>query len=223
MVKTIPVAALLVWLAAPAAMAQPAAGAAPRAVEASRIFPYLDKYWSLPPAERSRFTPTYYLRQDGHAARDVSLSLARGGTREPLPVAGDGRVERLPSAGDVAAKLPVMVDAPKGAKLSSGMELEATLRPATELPAGELVAAIDQSNAAIHRFAGLLGFAAPHMSRVVFRGPASGVAILADGRTVPLANSAAGLAFDPALVKGARTIRLASAPEHIFLRPAAKK
>jgi hypothetical protein len=204
---------------AQAARAAPAA----RTVELRRLFPHLEKYWTLAPAERNRFTPAYYVRQNGRAPQNLKLAIVRGGAREPLPLSPDGRIERLPSAGDLQGRTQVAVDAPAGSKFSIGMELEATVRPGAEFPAGDLVAAVDQSNAAIRRFAGVLGFAAPHMARVSFAGARSGVAVLADGRTAPLPSTPEGAIFDPAVLKGARTIRLTQAPDHVYLLPAAKK
>ena len=72
------------------------AAAADKLADVKKVLPYLDAYLKLPPAERSRFTVAYCMRQDGKPLT-APLWLVDGGERTPLPLRADGRLERLPT------------------------------------------------------------------------------------------------------------------------------
>ena len=83
---------LLAVLAAAVAISGPAR-AADKVVELKKVFPYLDAYLSLPPAERSRFSLFYAFRQDGRPLA-APVWIVDGARRTPLTLV-EGRAERL--------------------------------------------------------------------------------------------------------------------------------
>jgi hypothetical protein len=192
-------------------------------VEAGKLFPYLDMYLAIPAAQRSRFVMGYFLQRDGQAATGVSLVLlGPGGQRTPLPLGPGGRILRTPSLADLKAKAQVEITAPEGSKFSLSMEMLATLRPAATLDARELAATLAQCDAAIRSKAGLLGFAAPKVKRVILKGAGSGTAINAQGVARPLPMQNGQPAYDPEQMPGIVTLNLARAPSAILLSGRAK-
>ncbi|MBX3480901.1 MAG: hypothetical protein KF842_10920 [Caulobacter sp.] len=195
-----------------------AARADTRTVEVSKVFPYLDMYLELPPAQRSHFALTYTLRRDGKPATGVSITLlGPGGGRTPLTIGADGRVLRLPTLADYKAKTQVELVKPDGVKVSINLDMVARVAPAATLAAADLTRAINQCDAAIKAKAGLLGFAAPKIRRVMLVGAGSGAAVTAQGVATPLPMMDGSPAFDPGQMASAVTVRLARAPSALLL------
>jgi hypothetical protein len=199
-----------------AALMASAVSAEERLVKAGAVFPMLDKFYATAPAERSLLSPSFTVLRDGKPAPEAHLSLVVEGRRTPLPLGPDARLERLPTAAELATGAQVAVDAPKG-PLGMKIDLNAAIRPATEISANDCQRAIGQANAFVHHAAGLLAMAAPQLKAATFPGAGSGVAVMPDGKAIslPLANGAPS--YDPAAIKGAKTIRLAKTPSYIGL------
>jgi hypothetical protein len=194
-----------------------AAWAGEALVPAAKLFPMLDKYYATPPAERSKLALNYIVLRDGKPATGLTLALVAGGKRTPMPLSPSGKLERLPTAAELAGA-QVAIDAPPGNfKLNVQLNLDTTIPPAPEISAAECAQAIDQVNAAIRRQAGLLALVAPRIKATSFPGAGSGVAVLADGKTVPLPLIKGAPAYDPAAIRNARTIRLAHTPSVVSL------
>jgi hypothetical protein len=198
----------------------PAAQAADRTVvlPARKLFPYLDAYLSLPAAERSRFVMGYRALMDGKPAAGLRLVLVEGAQRTALPVDGFGRIGRHPSLAQLrsnAAK--VEVTGPTGHKFGLALDIEPTVAPAAEIDAHALALACEQATAGARKAAGVMGFAAPRLDRVVFQGAAGGQAVTAGGRTVPLAVVKGDPVFDPAGLPDARILRFAQPPSRLLL------
>ena len=204
-------AAVLALTAAGAAMAQE------RLVDADKVFPLLDKYYATPPADRSLLAIRYNVLRDGKPAPDFHAFLVVAGKRTPIPVTADGKVERLPTPAEFTAHAQVAIDAPPTAKFSNRLSLDTAIPPAPEVSATTCAQAIVQANDAMRRAAGVMAMLAPKVKAVTFVGAGSGVAVLADGKTVPLPLIGGAPAYDPDAIKGARTIRLARAPSLISL------
>lgn len=188
-----------------------------KSVEVGRVFPYLDKYLSLPAAERSHFKLSYSVRVEGRPIEGQAW-IQHGLRRVEVPIGPGGRVERLPSLAEIQAKDRIVFDLPATTKMSVSLSPELATTPGTEVSASDVLAGIEQANAAIHRFAGVLGFAAPHITRAVFIGASSGTAVDAQGRLVPLPTDEHGATyFDPAKTKNARSLRFAKAPSRAAL------
>lgn len=201
-----------------AAAAGPALAEPPRTVPAKKIFPYLDLYLSIPPAERTRFTLGYYLKRDGKPFSGAGfVLLGPGGSRTPLPLAANGRFTRTPSLADLKADAQVEVPPAGQGRFQLSMEMEPLIAMAQTMNAGDFAAAIDQCAAAIRKKAGLLGFAVPKISQVAFVGVPAGSAVLPGGRAAALPLVKAMPAYSPSALPGATELRFAKAPARAVL------
>lgn len=207
----------LIPLALIAAVVATPALAEERLIEAGKAFFMLDKFYAVPAADRSHLAVGYtVLPKDGVPLSSIHMTLVVNGKRTPIPLAADGRIERIPTAAELAAHAQLALDTPKGA-FSNRMDFETTIRPAQEVSAAECQAAIAQGNAAIKSAAGMMAFAAPHIKAAGFPGAGSGVAVMADGKTTPLPVVKGAPVYDPEAIKGAKTLRLAKAPVRVTL------
>jgi hypothetical protein len=189
-----------------------------KSVKLAKLYPYLDMYLGLPPAQRSRFVMAYYLKQDGGRPTGVTLAMiGPSGARTALGLGNDGRVLFTPSLGQLKSEAQVEIAAPKAAKISLSMELQATMAPRQSMETAELVAAIQQCEAAIRSKAGVLGFAAPKVKRIVFRGAGSGQALNTAGVSRPLPQQKGHPAFDPEQMPGVTTLKFARSPAALLL------
>ena len=177
------------------------ANAAGKLVEAKKVFPYLDAYLRLAPGDRSRFRMAYYFKKDGKPLT-APIWLVDGGSRQPVAVRADGRVERLPTATQLdRARIQVDIDA--GAKVGVSMSLEPTLAPAVDLDARELAAALLQAASGIRKALGVLALAMPKLDALQFHGVTSGQVEFADGRRAALPVVKGILTFNPTTMPGA--------------------
>jgi hypothetical protein len=204
-------------LAAALVLAAGAVRAEERLVDAEKVFPLLDKFYAMPPAERSLLVVRYNIMRDGKPPADLHVALVVAGRRTPVAVAADGRLERLPTPADFAAHAQVAIDAPAGSKFSNRLSLDTAIPAALEVSPSTCILAISQANAAVRHAVGVMAMLAPKVKAVTFVGAGSGVAVLADGRTVPLPLIAGAPAYDPDAIKGAKAIRLARTPSLISL------
>lgn len=203
---------LLVSVLAIAAVAGSAL-AADKMIDPNRVFPYLQAYWKLAPAERSRFVPAYLFKHNG-APLAVPVAIVQGGAANPIPLRPDGRVGRLPSLAELQnGKLHVGLD--EKDKFTSSMQVEALLRPAAQMEVRELVAAIDQASAGEKKVAGFVGFMAPKLTELGFEGVASGEVRFADGHKAPLPIESGFPVFAPAKFPGAVTVVFPKPPARI--------
>ena len=183
-------------------------------VELKKLFPYLDAYYRIPAAERSRFTMAYYVT----ASPGVSIKV--GGAE--LPLGPEGRVTRLPTAQQLKTERAV-ISGGSGGKFNINMAIEPTVRPAARLSAPELTAAIDEANRGIKKAAPApVRMVVPKMASVRFRGAGSGEVQMADGRRGALPVVEGHPRFEPAAWKGAETIVLARTPSRMEIGSASK-
>ena len=193
-----------------------------KGVEAGKLFPFLDLFLSIPAADRTKFTLAYFYKVEAGGPLTFTL-VGPGGARTPLPLGPDGRVTRLPTLADLKAKATIEMDAPTGSKFKGQMMMLARTPPAATMDAGELAAAVAQCQKAIKAKAGLIGFAAPKVKRVVLHGAGSGTAVDAKGAARPLPVIAGAPSYDPELMAGMVTLKLARAPSRIELDERPKK
>lgn len=187
-------------------------------IKLAKVFPFLDKYLALPPGERSRFVLAYSFMIDGKPATGLKAVIVEAdGRRTPLAFTPDGRVARLPSAGQLASA-NLVVDAPATTKIGVRLDLEPLIAPAQELSARDLELALAQANAGMARAGGLIAFALPKLSGISFPGAGFGKARLANGAEVPLPVAQAGPFYDPKTFKGAVTILLAHVPTKLSFK-----
>lgn len=191
--------------------------------EVGKVFRFYDLYLGIPAADRTRFSMAYFfVPQKGSAPLGITM-IGPNGARTPLPVGPDGRVQRLPTLADFKAKAKLEFDAVKGASYKGEMMLLARVTPAATLAAADLNAAIAQCQKAIKAKAGLIGFAVPKIKRVALHGAGSGTAIDAKGGSRPLPVHSGVLSYDPELMPGIVTLKLARAPTRIELDERPKK
>jgi hypothetical protein len=195
------------------------AQAADKLVPIGKLFPFLDVYLDIQPIQRTRFALAYRLRVDDKAPGGVELTqVSPAGARSPIPMAADGRLLRLPTLAELKAKTMVEIKAPPGKhRFRMITDMVARVAPATTLDAADLNAAIGQCQAAIRSKAGVLGFAAPKIKRVVFTGAGSGTAVNAQGVGRPLPVQGGFPAYDPEQMPGIVSVKLARAPSQIIL------
>jgi len=163
----------------------PMAHAAATTAKADALYPYLKMYLEAPPEQRTHFVLAYYAMRGHKPAPDVkAFLLGANGARRPIAIAGDGRVQTLPSLAELHANIQVEFDAAPNDKITPNLEILATMAPAQRLDTHALEQAMQQANAAIAAHAGVLAFAAPKLTCAYMIGAHSGQAVLANGRSV---------------------------------------
>jgi hypothetical protein len=186
--------------------------AADKVKDPKKVFQYLEAYWKLAPADRSRFALAYVFRHDGKPLA-VPMAIVMKGQSYPIPLV-DGRTERVPSLAELEdGELHVAIDEKE--KITIGIEILALVRPAPEMPVKDLVAVIDQATAGEKKVAGLVGFMAPKLTEVAFEGVPSGEARFADGHKQPLPVKGGLPVFAPAQFPGAVALVFPKAPTRV--------
>lgn len=203
-----------------AAAATPAFAAAGKSVEIGKAFPYLENYWKLPAAERSRFVLAYYLSREGQPAAGLAGEIVQDATRTPFQVGTGGRVTTLPTLAQIRAGAKLEFDVPASTTFRMIMAMEPKVRPAAEMDAAELAASVAQAAKGARKVAGLMGLAMPPINAVLVKGVASGTAVHADGRTAALPKVKGMPVFEPSKLKTARTLRFPKVPAQLQLGPA---
>jgi hypothetical protein len=136
-----------------------------------------------------------------------------GADRAPITAGPGGRVERLPTLAQLSAKRPLVFEGlPSTAKIGVSLSIEPTLRPAAELPAAELAAAVAQAGRGAKKAAGLMRVAVPKMEGVRLVGAQGAEAVMADGRAVPLPVEKGAPVFRPSQHPTAQLIRSRTPP-----------
>ncbi|WP_227878838.1 hypothetical protein [Caulobacter segnis] len=189
---------------------------AEKAAPASRVMMFLDKFLKLPPSERSRVKLSYAIRHDGKPAANIKATLVeRSGARTPLPINADGYFERLPSLAQLQGDPQIVFDVPADWKMGSAVNFAPQLKPAGEYDVGELSATVAEANVVMGKAGGVLAFAAPKMSGILFEKASGGLVVFNDGRTAPLPSVAAGPYFRPGDFKGAVRVKLTKTPSTV--------
>ena len=187
--------------------------ASEKLVDPKKAFSYLEAYLKLPAAERSRFKTTYTFHI-GAQPLTAPVWLVEGDKRTQLPLAADGQVLRLPTLAQLqTAKLQIGV--PDGTKLACTIGIEPLLRPAAEIDARELTAALAQAAVGVKKAAGILAMAMPKLTQIAFPGVISGEVVMADGKRAPLPLVKGIPSFNPTDFPTARTLRFPKAPSKL--------
>jgi hypothetical protein len=192
--------------------AAPALAAGGKSVEVAKAFPYLENYLTLPAAQRTHFTVAYILSENGRPATSLKAWVVDGGQRIPIVINANGKIMRSPTLGQLRSHAMVQFDAPPTTKFSERLSIEPLIPASASLDASYLVIAVNQADAAVRKAAGVLGFAAPKLTRIVFTGGAGGEAVWPDGHAVKLGVQKGMMVFDINAQKGAKTIRFTRAP-----------
>ena len=205
-----------------AALTATTAFAETRTVPADKLFPFLDSYYKLAPADRSQFHLSYRLHVQGAKPEQVRLTLHEGSGAIPIDTANPTDLSPLPTPAHLKTATVTYVR-PDGAKF--GVELNVTPNAALDrtMDARALAQAVSQAHAGSKKLAGLLALAVPNLDRVVFYGVTSGEVILANGAARPLPTvaaftdkeghlHAAQVVFAPADWPGATSVRFNAVP-----------
>ena len=189
---------------------------------AGRVFPFLDLYYKLGAAKRTRFGVAYRWRAvapDGASWAPAGVSLrAPGSPAAPVAVSPLGWLERDPSARELALRPKVRLTYPAGWRLAMILAPEATLDdPAAATPA-QIVAAADQFEQGV-RAAGPVSLAIPRFGRVLFAGAAGVSLVDAAGRAVRLPAVKGEVFARIADLRVAAALRYDTPPERVLLLP----
>jgi hypothetical protein len=195
------------------AAAWPAA-AADKISDTDKVFPFLEAYLRLPPAERSHFTMQYYFHI-GPQPLTAPVWFLDGDNRAPIPLRADGRLQRLPSLEEVKRYGKVAVGVDEKTKLGITIGIEPIVAPATELDARELAAAIAQAAVGQKKVGGIMALAMPKLQEIAFIGAASGEVEFADGRRAPLPLVKGVPTYNPTTLPNARRLRFPKAPSKL--------
>jgi hypothetical protein len=209
-------------LAAPAALIPAVAWAAQKdPVKIAKVFPYLDLYLKLSPADRSHFAVAYYIARDNKPVPGLRAWIVEGAVKTPMAFSADGQVLRLPSLAQFNGPAMVQFDVPADTPLKPRLELHPNLPPTTRIDAAALRVSITQAGAAVKKMAGPMAMMAPKITAAQFPGAGSGQAMVAPDKLLPLAAGKFGPLYDPNNEPSAQTIVLARAPSRILLTPSA--
>jgi hypothetical protein len=190
-------------------------------VKLASAFKYLDLYLSLAPADRRHFYMAYRALRDMKPAPDLdAVVVAPEGKRTKLAVTPDGFVVQLPDLAQLRGASMVEFDGSQ--KVVLAVELRPSIPPSTHVDVAELQLGLDQANAAIKKFSGMLSLVAPKLDSLYFPGAGGGQVILADQRTAPLPVTTTRFFgavpwLEPSQFSGARSVALARAPSRILL------
>jgi hypothetical protein len=209
-------AAALALVAAPALAEGPQPSQ--KTVEAGKLFPYLAHYLKLPPADRDRWTLVYEFSFDGKPASGVQGWIDDGGRRVPITFGPGGRALTLPTLAQLNAKRQMGLDVPSGTKLNVSLRPEPTLKPAPELAAAELIAALQQAGRGARKAAPMMLRAViPKFDTVYLPGAQGAEVVAADGRATPLPVEKGTPVFRPSQHPTAAKLRFATPPRRMAL------
>ena len=192
-------------------------------VPVDKAFPFLKDYYALKSHDRFRLD---FILAGAVPPPSFRMVLKRKGGDAPITVAADRRFLPLPEAQDFASGTPLEVTAPKGLKIALTVKISSTLTPAKTMDARALAAGVDQVRAGVKTMAGMMALLVPDYKSVCFDGAKSGVATMADGKSVALklskktGDAAAGSpCFTPADDPAAVQVTLDRVPTGVYIVP----
>ena len=206
----------------PAFVAAPARHEVERS--AARAFPFLDLYYRLGEAKRTRFSVAYRWRavappELGGGWAPVSLSvLDDEGAWRAWPSSALGWLQRTPTAAELARRPRVRLAGPPGWRLAMILAPQLTSHLGTVMDPAELLQGADQFDRGV-RTAGPLSVAIPAFRRVLFVGAQGGELVGADGRSTAMAPVKGELFATLTQLRAASALRFSSPPERVLLLP----
>jgi hypothetical protein len=189
---------------------------AEKTAPAGKVFMFLDKFQSVPPAERARLKLAYGIRHDGKMAPNLKATLVeKTGARTPLPINGEGYFERLPTPAQLNGDPTIVFDVPADWKMGTLVDFSPQLKPAAEYDVRDLNATVAEANSVIGKAGGMISFMIPKMTGIAFEKGDDGVVIFADGHTAPLPEINGGPYFRPTDHQGAVRVKLTKTPTKV--------
>jgi len=187
---------------------------------ASKAFPGLQAFLTMPESQRSQVGVYYILRIKHCDASQVRVALNAGGRTIPLGIGGDGRISPTPSAAQLNGT--VTISGPASCVVAPKIRVYSTQGLKQDYDAVGLATGVKQGNSAMTKIAGVLAFGLPKLDRVYFVGGGNGTVTLGNGQTRALPKSGAGEYpagtpyFVPAQTAGAAKIHLSSVPHAVM-------
>ena len=191
---------------------------------AARAFPFLDLYYRLGEAKRTRFSVAYRWRavapaEQGGGWSPASLAVVDGdGAWRAWPSSPLGWLQRTPTAAELARRPRVRLGAPPGWRLSMILAPQLLSRAGVVMDPAELLLGADQFDRGVHA-AGPLSVAIPAFRRVLFVGAEGGELVGADGRATAITPIKGELFATLAQLRSAASLRFATPPERVLLLP----
>lgn len=205
----------------PAAAAGPAEAGQALTRSTLRAFPFLDLFYKLAPARRSRFSVAYRWRAiapDGDSWTPAQVALVFAGEVRPIASSPLGWLERAPTAEELARRPPVRLAGPVGWRFGMILAPQLSVPAGSRVDAADVLAAADQFEQGTHA-AGPLTVVIPHFRRVLFVGAAGGRLVDGRGRSTPIAPVGGELFASLAALRTAVSVRFDTPPERVLLLP----
>jgi len=191
--------------------------------KASEAFPGLQKFLSLPTADRSQVNVYYVLRIKKCDASKVRVTLTSGGQTTTLNVARDGRVTPLPTLAQLNSGATITTSGPETCTVGMKIKVFSPQGQKQDYDAAGLATGIKQGNNAMGKIAGVLAVGLPKLDRAVFVGGRDGVVEFANGQKKPLPKTTqagefpAGTPyFIPSQFAGAVKIHMSAVPSAVM-------
>ncbi len=205
----------------PPAAAGPAAAEAVQTRATLRAFPFLDLYYKLGAARRTRFTVAYRWRAiapDGATWAPARVALVFAGERRPIASSPLGWLARAPTPEELAARPPVSLAGPVGWRLGMILAPQLVVAVGPQIDPREVLAAAAQFERGTHA-AGPLAVVIPQFRRVLFVGGQGAALVDAQGHATPIASVKGELFASLAALRGAASVRFDTPPERVLLLP----
>ena len=137
------------------------------AAKVSKLFPFFETYIELPEADRSHFDIEYTIKASDPALDAFAMWISPDGERIDIPLDENGHPDLSSIAPYVASDPMVFTSLPKG---GGSVDVQPTPRISLSdrIAISDLLKAVEQTNSAIKKEAGMMSFAAPVVKRVVF-------------------------------------------------------
>jgi hypothetical protein len=190
-----------------------------RTVPLTKAFAYLENYYGIPAADRSRFFVAYMAVRDRKPAPDLKATIVSpNGSRTPLVLDRGGVVTRLPSLAELKSESLEV----EGEKAGLALQLRLAAPPSLQYEAALVEVALAQANQAVAKLAGVLSLVAPKLTSAYFPDVGPAHALMADGRLASLPVVQTPIFgpvayFEPTSLVGARTVQLAKPPPFVLL------
>lgn len=179
-----------------------------KTLKPDKVFAYYDKFLKLPPDKKNAIKVDYYLINNGGNIK--AFNLIYKNQRLKIPYDKSGKILFAPNLDQMQNGLIEIAAVGKG-----GITIDA--KPNLPLNSHYEIAQINDALSDLNStmsLAGALSLALPKLNSVKFVGTSSGVAILRDGRRIPISENKNGIIFNPALSKyrGAVAVELNKNP-----------
>lgn len=183
-----------------------------KTIKVSQVFPFLNKYLTLPTSVKDGFKLVYTIRATPGPLPEMNYNYNNHRTR--INTNSEGVVLNLP---DIATWENGVIESPTpkpaGTRISIAMDSVPLIALSNNINVSLILNSINDLKAAV-RSAGAIAIAFPRQESIVFKGSNSGTIIFNDGRRVPMVRHDGGLIFSPLKreMRGAISLNFATIP-----------